>query len=178
MSKYNPITVWLTGLPSSGKTTLGEGLKSRLKAIDVNLVLLDGDEVRKTICADLGFSDADRAENIRRVASIARLLNEQGISAICCFVSPLVSMRSMARDIVGAERFFEVFVDADVATCCMRDVKGLYRKASEGMINDLTGFSAPYERPVSPALRIDTQGLSEDLSVDYLYSSTLNWLKQ
>ncbi|MGE0088624.1 MAG: adenylyl-sulfate kinase [Bacteroidales bacterium] len=177
MSIYNPITIWLTGLPSSGKTTLGEALKSKLKAIDVNSILLDGDEVRKSICADLGFSEKDRAENIRRVASIARLLNSQGFMVVCCFVSPLISMRSMAREIVGVDNFYEVFVDADVATCSMRDVKGLYKKASKGMINDLTGISAPYEKPLNPDLHINTQSLSEDLSVELLYTNALSWIK-
>lgn len=177
MSEYSPITIWLTGLPSAGKTTIGQGLISKLKAINVNAVLLDGDEVRKGICADLGFSETDRSENIRRVASVAKLLNCQGYIVVCCFVSPLAEMRNMAKGIVGSENFVEVFVDADVATCAQRDVKGLYRKASQGLIPNLTGVSAPYEIPVNPNLHINTMRVNENFAIDLLYSKTLSWIK-
>jgi len=116
MFKISPITVWLTGLPSSGKTTLGTLLVKSLKEKDVETVLLDGDDVRKLVCSDLGFSNDDRFENIRRAASIARLLNNQGVVVVCCFVSPLELMRQNAKKIIGDNLFFEVFIDADVET--------------------------------------------------------------
>lgn len=177
MSGYRSITIWLTGLPSAGKTTIGQGLISKLKAINVNAVLLDGDEVRKSICADLGFSETDRSENIRRVSSVAKLLNSQGYVVVCCFVSPLAEMRNMARDIVGSDSFFEVFIDADVATCSQRDVKGLYSKASQGLITNLTGISAPYESPIDPDLYINTMTADESSSIGLLYSQTMSWIK-
>lgn len=171
------LTIWLTGLPSSGKSTLGVGLQSELELIGVNAVLLDGDEVRKSICADLGFSEEDRTENIRRIASMARLLNHQGLCVVCCFVSPMASMRSMARDIVGANHFFEVFVDAEISVCRQRDVKGLYQKASQGLVSNLTGISAPYERPVNPNLRIDTVALSQHQALELLLKNVRCWLQ-
>lgn len=177
MTKYRPITVWLTGLPSSGKTTLGSGLKLMLSDDGLDAIILDGDDVRKSICADLGFTEKDRSENIRRVASIAKLLNSQGLLVICCFVSPMAEMRQMAKDIIGENSFFEVFVDASIQICCERDVKGLYSKASKGMIKDLTGISAPYEKPISPNLHLRTDKLSETDCLNNLHSNVLSWIK-
>lgn len=177
MPKYIPITVWLTGLPSSGKTTLGEGLKHKLGANSIDVVILDGDEVRKSICSDLGFSESDRTENIRRIASVAKLLNDQGFIVVCCFVSPLISIRALAKQIIGYDHFFEVFVDADFETCNRRDVKGLYSKASNGIITNLTGVSAPFEQPLLPNLHIDTTTQTVKQSVQTLYNQTLIWLQ-
>ena len=151
-------------------------MKLKLQGGGVDSVILDGDEVRKSICADLGFSEKDRSENIRRVASIAKLLNSQGFIVICCFVSPMSEMRQMAKGIIGDDSFFEVFVDASIQTCCKRDVKGLYSKATKGIITDLTGVSAPYENPVSPSLHVRTDELSEAECVDKLHSNVLNWI--
>lgn len=173
-----PITVWLTGLPSSGKTTLGTGLKQFFFTTNINVILLDGDEVRKSICSDLGFSENDRSENIRRVAAIAKLMNDQGFVVICCFVSPLISIREMAKQIIGEDRFCEVFVDAKVETCNKRDVKGLYKKANSGIIKDLTGVSAPYENPVSPTIHINTDALNIDQSLQLLYKGVLNFVSK
>lgn len=176
MNCIHPITVWLTGLPAAGKTTLGLGLKRRLQAEGLPVILLDGDEVRKTICSDLGFSQSDRTENIRRVASVAELINSQGFIAICCFVSPLHSMRQLARGIIGPNRFFEVYVDAPLDVCLQRDVKGNYQKAIQGTLSNFTGISDSYEPPTQPALRINTVTLDAEQSVDLLYINVLQWV--
>ena len=169
-------TIWLTGLPSAGKTTLGEGLRHYLQARAIAPIMLDGDDVRRTICSDLGFSESDRTENIRRASSVARLLNDQGFVVICCFVSPLAAMRSMAKSIVGDCKFFEVFVDADIKTCTARDVKGLYSKALQGAMGNLTGISAPYEKPLNPNLSINTDSCGQGKSIEVLCANVDRWL--
>ncbi|HDP75464.1 MAG TPA: adenylyl-sulfate kinase [Bacteroidales bacterium] len=176
MNCKQPITVWITGLPASGKTTLGKALQSRISQHEIPVVLLDGDEVRKGLCSDLGFSPADRTENLRRVASIAALLNSQGVVTICCFVSPQVSMRQMARSIIGKESFFEVFADAPVEVCQLRDNKGNYSKAINGSLSDFTGISSSYEAPVNPNLRLNTAMLSEKEAADTLYNHFVQWV--
>ncbi len=177
MNCIHPITVWLTGLPAAGKTTLGVGLKHRLQAQGLPVVLLDGDAVRNTLCSDLGFSHSDRTENIRRVASVAELLNNQGFIAVCCFVSPLQTMRQLARDIIGPTRFFEVYVDAPLDICLQRDVKGNYQKAIQGTLSNFTGISDSYEPPSQPNLRINTAKLDAEKSLDLLYINVLQWVE-
>lgn len=176
MNSTHPITVWLTGLPAAGKTTLGLGLKKRLQTDGLPVVLFDGDEVRKTINSDLGFSQSDRTENIRRIASVAKLINNQGFITICCFVSPLQSMRQLAREIVGPNRFFEVYVDAPLDVCLQRDVKGDYQKAIQGTLSNFTGVSDSYEPPSQPDLLINTAKLDVEQSVDLLYINVLQWV--
>lgn len=175
MSYKHPITVWITGLPASGKTTLGKALQGRIIQLKIPVVLLDGDEVRKGLCSDLGFSQADRSENIRRVANLAALLNSQGLITICCFVSPLRSMREMARTIIGQKSFFEVYTDAPVEVCQSRDVKGNYSKAINGTLQNFTGISDRYEAPMNPNLRLNTAELSESEAADILYDHFLRW---
>ena len=177
MTSYTPATIWLTGLPSSGKSTIGLGLGRMLDGIGVGYVLLDGDEVRSGVCSDLGFSDDDRKENIRRVAHIAKLLNSQGLVAICCLVSPLQSMRDLARSIVGSRFFYEVFVNASLETCMKRDVKGLYAKAEQGQLNNLTGFSAAYENPTDPNLVIFNNSIGVEEAVNMLFTHVVDWLE-
>ena len=176
MSYKHPITVWITGLPASGKTTLGKALQGLISQLKIPVVLLDGDEVRKGLCSDLGFSPADRTENIRRVANLAALLNSQGVVTICCFVSPLISMREMARSIVGPKNFFEVFTDAPVGVCQSRDTKGNYCKAINGSLPNFTGISDSYEAPMNPSLRLNTAELSEGEAADILYDHFLRWV--
>jgi adenylylsulfate kinase len=176
MDSYTPATIWLTGLPSSGKSTLGSGLGRKLRSVGVGFVLLDGDEVRSGVCSDLGFSDDDRRENIRRVAHIAKLLNDQGFVAICCLVSPLQSMRDLARSIVGNRFFYEVFVNASLATCMKRDVKGLYAKAEQGQLTNLTGFSAAYENPSNPNLILQNNSTGVEEAVNTLFAHAVEWL--
>lgn len=176
MNYKQPITVWITGLPASGKTTLGKELQNRISRLKIPVVLLDGDEVRKGLCSDLGFSPADRTENIRRVANVAALLNLQGVTSICCFVSPLRSMREMARSIIGQGSFFEVYTDAPVEVCQLRDIKGNYSKAINGSLPNFTGISDSYEVPINPSLRLNTAVLSEKEAADILYNHFMLWV--
>jgi len=150
------VTVWLTGLSGSGKSTIAAELERRLVAMQRPCFMLDGDNVRAGINRDLGFGPDDRRENIRRVAEVARLMNDAGLIAITAFISPYRADREMAREIIGAERFVEVFLDATLEVCEGRDPKGLYKKARRGEIPDFTGVSAPYETPQAPRLTLQT----------------------
>ena len=152
--------IWLTGLPGAGKTTIARDLERRLFAYGCRTMLLDGDQLRHGLCGDLGFSPADRAENIRRVGEVARLFFEQGCIVICAFVSPYRRDRDRARALIPGDRFLEVFVKATLETCRARDPKGLYARAGSGQVAGLTGLSAPYEEPISPDLTLDTDQLS------------------
>ncbi|HSM36945.1 MAG TPA: sulfate adenylyltransferase subunit CysN [Longimicrobiales bacterium] len=157
--------VWFTGLSGSGKSTLARAVEQRLFEAHCQTVLLDGDRVRHGLSGDLGFSPEDRAENIRRVAEVARLFFEQGSIALCTFVSPYARDRARARALVPEGRFFEVFVRCDIDECRRRDPKGLYARADRGEIDGLTGVSAPYEAPDAPELVADTQDAPvEDLA--------------
>lgn len=152
--------LWFTGLSGAGKSTTAEALQAALRARGVLTFLLDGDIIRQGLCRDLGFSDADRNENIRRLAEVARLFAECGVIALTAFISPLRAARENARQIVGPARFLEIHVATDLQVCEKRDVKGLYRKARAGAIPEFTGISSPYEPPENPALRIDTAAVS------------------
>jgi bifunctional enzyme CysN/CysC len=150
------VTVWLTGLSGSGKSTIATELEKRLVEMKRACYMLDGDNVRAGINRDLGFGPDDRRENIRRVAEVARLMNDAGLIVITAFISPYRADREMAREIVGAERFVEVFLDASLEVCEGRDPKGLYKKARSGEIPDFTGVSAPYEAPQAPQISLPT----------------------
>jgi adenylyl-sulfate kinase len=158
----SPITVWLTGLSGSGKSTLAFQLEQRLHRLDHACYVLDGDLVRHGLNRDLGFTPADRAENIRRIAEVARLFNDAGLIVITAFIAPYAKDREAAREIIGAQRFLEAYLTADLATCERRDPKGLYAKARAGKIADFTGISAPYEVPVNPAVALDTASRTVD----------------
>ena len=160
--RQSPTTVWLTGLSGSGKSTLAFELERRLHQLDHACYVLDGDIVRHSLNRDLGFTPADRTENIRRVAEVARLFNDAGLIVITTFIAPYAKDREAARDIIGSERFLETYLTADLATCERRDPKGLYAKARAGQIADFTGISAPYEVPINPALALDTALRSVD----------------
>ena len=163
---YTPAVVWLTGLPGAGKTTIARAVNKRLRDTGQMAIVLDGDELRDGLCADLGFSPADRMENVRRAGDVARLLFDQGAIVLCAFVSPYRESRDHVRALLPPTRFIETFVKSDVATCRARDVKGLYAKARDGRLDNLTGVSAPYEEPLSPELIIDTRHLSVADAVD------------
>lgn len=149
-------TLWLTGLPAAGKTTLANAQCSRLIACGQSCVVLDGDQLRRGLCSDLGFSRDDRRENIRRVAHTSRLLNEAGVLVIVALVSPYRDDREMARHIIGTGAFREVWLATPLAICEQRDPKGLYRGARVGTIEALTGIDSPYEEPHSPHLTLRT----------------------
>ena len=156
------LCIWMTGLSGSGKSTIAVELERRLHAEGIHSMVLDGDNVRTGINNNLGFSEADRTENIRRIAEVAKLFVGNGTVTICCFVSPTIAIREQARAIIGAEDFVEVFVDTPLEECERRDVKGLYAKARTGEVKDFTGISAPFEAPAAPAIRITTQGRGQE----------------
>lgn len=155
-----PLTVWLTGLSAAGKSTLAYALERELINSGHACCVLDGDNVRHGLNANLGFSAEDRSENIRRVAEVAKLMNDAGLIVITAFISPFRQDRSMARDIIGEAFFQEVYVSTDLKTCEARDPKGLYKKARAGKVAEFTGVSSPYEPPEKPALEINTASLN------------------
>ena len=148
--------VWMTGLSGSGKSTIAHAVERRLVDAGHAAYVLDGDNVRHGLSADLGFSAGDREENIRRVSEVAALLADAGLIAVVSFIAPYCAGRQAAREKVAPGRFLEVFVDAPVAECARRDPKGLYRKAAAGEIDEFTGVSAPYEPPEQPDLTLRT----------------------
>lgn len=149
------MTVWMTGLSGAGKSTLANELEKRLIFMGKHTMLLDGDNIRMGLNRDLGFKENDRIENIRRVAEVARLMNDAGLIVLTSFISPYRSDRRVARDIVG-DRFIEVYVSTPLEECEKRDVKGLYQRARDGKISDFTGITSPYEKPEKAELVIDT----------------------
>ncbi len=172
------VVLWLTGLSGSGKSTIAKGLEKKLYDHGVLTRLLDGDNLRAGLNKNLGFSAADRVENIRRVAETARLFLDTGIVTICSFVSPTLEIRSQAAEIIGRDDFLEIFVDASFAACAQRDVKGLYARALKGEIKDFTGLDAPFEAPEKPFLRIDTEKLSVEESVALVFQQVMKIIKK
>ena len=165
--------VWMTGLSGSGKSTIAIGLERRLHEQGIFTQVLDGDNVRTGINNNLGFSEADRTENIRRIAEVAKLFAGSGVVTICCFVSPTLAIREQAKSIIGAEDFIEVFVDTPLEECERRDVKGLYAKARAGEVKAFTGISAPFEAPERPDVRLETTGQALEATIDDLYEHLL-----
>ncbi|MGY1683362.1 sulfate adenylyltransferase subunit CysN [Geodermatophilus sp. SYSU D01176] len=153
---HRPCVVWFTGLSGAGKSTIANLVEKRLHALGVHTTLLDGDNIRHRLNRDLGFTEADRVENIRRVSEVSRLMVDAGLVVLVSFISPFRSERRMARDRLGPEEFCEVFVDTPLAVAEARDVKGLYAKARRGELANLTGIDSPYEPPEHPDIRIDT----------------------
>jgi adenylylsulfate kinase len=175
--KQKGIVIWFTGLSASGKTTLANALEYRLLNAGHLTQLLDGDIIRQGLCKDLGFSDSDRTENIRRIAEVSKLFCNGGIITISAFISPTNEIRKMAREIIGSADFFEVFVSTPLEVCEKRDPKGIYKKARLGEIKEFTGISAPYEVPVNPEYSIDTSDISVEESVVRLYNKVLPLIK-
>ena len=157
--------VWFTGLSGSGKSTLAIALERELHRRGILCRILDGDNIRSGINNNLGFSEEDRIENIRRIAEIGRLFVDTGIVTLAAFISPSIAIRQMAARIVGEQDFLEVYVSTPLEACEQRDVKGLYAKARRGEIAQFTGISAPFEAPEHPALRLDTSVLTVEQSV-------------
>ncbi|KAA3650808.1 MAG: adenylyl-sulfate kinase [Bacteroidetes bacterium] len=158
--------LWMTGLSGSGKTTIAKQLEKILHEKGYLTQLLDGDNIRAGINNNLGFSDADRIENIRRIAEISKLFLNCGIITINCFVSPTEEIRRQAKEIIGEENFIEVFINTPLSVCETRDVKGLYKKARAGEIKDFTGISAPFEAPISPEISVKTENKSVEESTE------------
>ena len=172
-----PAVIWFTGLSASGKSTLAGALEEILTAQGYHTYLLDGDNVRHGLCKDLGFSDADRAENIRRVGEVAKLMADAGLIVMAAFISPFRADRRMVRKILPAGQFVEVFMDASLDVCKERDPKGLYIKAERGEIKQFTGIDSPYESPPEPEVHIDAGRISVlqgiNLLLDYLHKQEI-----
>lgn len=153
---HRAATLWFTGLSGAGKSTLAHALEAGLFELGCNTFVFDGDNIRHGLCRDLGFSEADRTENIRRIGEVAKLANEAGVIAITAFISPFRQDRDLVRSSMAAGDFFEVYVKCSLEECERRDVKGLYRRARAGEIAHFTGISSPYEPPENPEVVIDT----------------------
>lgn len=151
-----PRVIWFTGLSGSGKSTLASELERVLHDQGRLTYRLDGDVVRKGLCSDLGYTDADRTENIRRVAELAKLMLDAGLIVITAFISPFRGDREMARTLIGRENFVEVYVDTPLAVCEQRDPKGLYKKARNGQLLEMTGIGSPYEAPLAANVVVNT----------------------
>jgi len=171
--QQQPKVIWFTGLSGSGKTTLATLLEYHLYQQNFKCCLLDGDVIRNGLNKDLGFTDVDRKENIRRIGEVSKLLIDSGLIVLSAFISPFEADRAMVRQIVGASNVIEVFVDCPLDVCEQRDVKGLYKKARTGEIKNFTGISSPYERPGSPGITIETNRLSIDQSLEILASTII-----
>jgi len=157
--QHRAVTVWFTGLSGSGKSTLARAVESALVRRGVLAYVLDGDNVRHGLAANLGFSPEDRSENIRRIGEVAKLMNDAGMIVLTAFISPYRSDRTRVREMLAPGPFLEVFVDCPLEVCEGRDVKGLYRQTRAGEIAEFTGISAPYEPPLAPELRVATAEL-------------------
>jgi len=164
MNGHKGCTVWLTGLSGSGKSTIAVDLEKRLWERGVRAYILDGDNIRHGLNKNLGFSPADRTENIRRIGEVAKLFSDAGLVTLTAFISPYRADRDQVRALMGQGDFIEVHVDCPVEVCEQRDVKGLYKKARAGEIKEFTGISAPYEAPEKPELTINTAGQSVEAS--------------
>jgi bifunctional enzyme CysN/CysC len=167
------ITIWLTGLSGSGKSTLAQRLEKALVQSGHAAFILDGDNIRHGLSRDLGFAAEDRSENIRRISEVAKLMNQAGLIVLTAFISPYQKDRAQAREIIGADRFMEVFVDSPLEVCESRDPKGLYKKARAGEIPHFTGVSDPYEAPETPDLRLDTAKMNLEECVEKLLQNVL-----
>ncbi|MCM0236976.1 adenylyl-sulfate kinase [Bacteroides fragilis] len=171
--RQHGVMIWFTGLSGSGKSTIAIALERELHKRRLLCRILDGDNIRTGINNNLGFSEADRVENIRRIAEVSKLFIDTGIITIAAFISPNNDIREMAARIIGQDDFLEVFVSTPLAECEKRDVKGLYAKARRGEIKNFTGISAPFEAPEHPALSLDTSTLSLEESVKRLLDIVL-----
>lgn len=169
--------IWLTGLSGSGKSTIAVGLERKLQEQGYLTQILDGDNVRTGINNNLGFSDEDRTENIRRIAEVSKLFMNCGIITINSFVSPTLAIREQARQIIGEEDFLEVYINVPLEVAEQRDVKGLYKKARAGEIKDFTGINAPFEAPENPFLVLNTHKMTIEESVDSLFQAVIRKVK-
>lgn len=162
---HKSAVLWFTGLSGSGKSTLAHAVEEQLYQHGLNTFVLDGDNVRHGLCSDLGFSDDDRKENIRRISETAKLLLEAGVITLTSFISPFRAERATARSLIPHGDFIEIHCFCPLTVCEQRDVKGLYKKARLGEIKNFTGISSPYEEPENPDLKIDTSRLTLEESV-------------
>jgi bifunctional enzyme CysN/CysC len=170
-----PGILWMTGISGSGKSTIANAVELKLAQKGFHTFLLDGDNIRHGLNKDLGFTEADRIENIRRIGEVSKLMTDAGLIVITAFISPFQSERNMVRELVGVGEFLEIFIDTPLKVAEKRDVKGLYAKARSGKLKNFTGIDSPYEEPITPEIRIKTEDLGVDaaasLIVDYYLKS-------
>ncbi len=168
LNQHRGAVLWFTGLSGSGKSTVAGALEQALHQLGVSTYLLDGDNVRHGLCSDLGFSDEDRKENIRRVGEVAGLMVDAGLLVLSAFISPHRAERQMVRERVGEGRFYEVFVDTPLEICETRDPKGLYKKARAGELKNFTGVDSAYEAPLAAEIHLDGEQLVTNLVAQIL----------
>ncbi|BDZ74622.1 MULTISPECIES: adenylyl-sulfate kinase [Methylophaga] len=172
--KQKPCILWFTGLSGAGKSTVADAVEQKLFELGHHTYLLDGDNVRHGLNKDLGFSDADRVENIRRIGEMAKLFADAGLIVMSAFISPFRSDRKLVRDLVEEKEFVEVYISTPLSTCEQRDPKGLYKKARSGQIKNFTGIDSEYEAPVSAEVTLNTA----ELNVDECVARVITYLKQ
>ena len=173
LKNQKPAVLWFTGLSGAGKSTIANLVEKKLHRMNRHTFLLDGDNVRHGLNKDLGFTDADRVENIRRVGEVARLMTDAGLIVITAFISPFRAEREMVRKMMAPGEFIEVHIDTPLAEAERRDVKGLYKKARAGELKHFTGIDSPYEAPEAPEIRIDTTKLTPDQAADLIVQTLL-----
>ena len=176
--KQKGLVVWFTGLSASGKSTLAIAIERKLFAEGLLTQVLDGDKIRNGLNKNLGFTEEDRNENIRRIAEVGKLFSDCGIVAISAFISPTNAIRAMARNIIGDDNFFEIYLNTPLEVCEQRDPKGLYKKARAGIISDFTGISAPYEAPSDANLVIDTSQYSLEEATDLIFKEVISRVRK
>ena len=170
-NKHKSFVLWFTGLSGSGKSTLANAVEKKLFEMDYNVTVLDGDNVRHGLCSDLGFTEEDRHENLRRIGEVAKLFVESGTIVLAAFVSPNRKDRELVRSRLPHGDFYEVYCQCDLSVCEERDPKGLYKKARAGEIPNFTGVSAPYEEPIKPDMVVNTSKLSLEQEVDHIINN-------
>jgi len=174
LNQHKSAIIWFTGLSGSGKSTLAHALEDYLHKTGVKTFVLDGDNIRQGLCIDLGFSDEDRTENIRRIGEVSKLMIDAGIITMTAFISPFMKDRRIVRDLVDAGDFIEIYCNSDLDICESRDPKGLYKKARAGEIPEFTGISSPYEAPENPELNVDTGNSSIEACVEVVVQYLLD----
>lgn len=174
LNKHKSFVIWFTGFSGAGKSTLAVNLERKLFEKGIRTYILDGDNIRKGLNKDLGYSDYDRTENIRRIGEVAKLFVDGGIVTLVAFISPFISDRNIARKLVEKNEFIEIFVNCPLEVCESRDTKGLYKKARSGELKEFTGIDSPYEKPESPELIINTENINVDSCVNQIYDYLLS----
>ena len=169
-----PLILWMTGLSGSGKSAIANALQKKLVQSNLHSFLLDGDNIRHGLNKDLGFTEADRIENMRRVGEVSKLMLDAGLIVISAFISPFASERKMIKDIIPSGEFLEVFIDTPLEVAEKRDVKGLYAKARAGQIKNFTGIDSPFEPPLSPDIHIKTTSLSVNDAAEMIFKEILS----
>lgn len=175
---HGSFLIWFTGLSGSGKSTIANLLEIKLQELHLHTYTLDGDNLRRGLNKDLTFTEEGRYENLRRTAEVAKLFVDAGTIVIGAFISPTIAVRKLVSNIVGSENYFEIFVDTPLVTCEQRDIKGLYKKARAGEIENFTGISAPYENPVNPNIVIKTVDESPEQAVEKIMAAIKNRVNQ